>query len=597
MGHSVTRSDDGAIPMVTVDGLLADRPALRGQRVIVKIDVEGNETEVIRGMADLLGSGWVAAVIWERGREYDHPEGQERLRLLRAYFASLGFTAWYFESEDAAGPLLPFTDTGRICNVFELAPGISPHASYGLPRPQPMAQPASPILDAVFEARRGFQLGIQAQSAGKVEDALAYFAQAAAADATLSDLYNSLGVMLFGLGRHAAATACCHRAAAMAPGDFTVWCNLGNVLRQQGKFERSEECHARALALAPDHPSVVYNFGLLKRDQGKPEEALTAFERALVLKPDHSACRWDHALALLQKGDYGQGFPAYEARWALTRGTPRKVSLPRWDGTSLEGRSIFLQDEQGFGDILQFARFIPEVRRRGATRVVLECRPELMRLMAMAPGIDTVVPRDGSAPNCDVYAPLLSLPGLLGTTRETLPADVPYLVAPAPAHALPDDGRLKLGLVWAGKATPTDRSCPLELLLPRLGDPRYAVFSLQTGPRADDLKALGGDAFITDLGPLLEDFAETAAILAQLDLLITVDTAAAHLAGALGVPTYLLLHHVSDWRWPGFGKSSPWYPSMTLFRQHRPKCWDGALDDLAAALGGFMPRDELRRAF
>ena len=250
-------------------------------------------------------------------------------------------------------------------------------------------------------------------------------------------------------------------------------------------------------------------------------------------------------------------------------------------------RGFFLSDEQGFGDVLQFARFIPELKRRGAGKIILECQPELMRLMALAPGVDAVVPRQKATPTGDVTAPLLSRPAIFGTTLDTLPAAIPYLNAPTPERMLPDDGRRKLGLVWAGKPMPRDRSCPLELLLPLLGDPRYTPFSLQVGPRAADLPALGGDSFITDLGPALYDFAETAAVLRQLDLLVTVDTAVAHLAGALGVPTFLLLRYTSDWRWFDRGTTSPWYPSFTLFRQHAPNRWERALEDLAAALAVF----------
>ncbi|MBI1216260.1 MAG: hypothetical protein GC185_10655 [Alphaproteobacteria bacterium] len=242
--------------------------------------------------------------------------------------------------------------------------------------------------------------------------------------------------------------------------------------------------------------------------------------------------------------------------------------------------------------------FIRCVRpRNGAGKVVLECQPQLMRLMTLAPGVDAVIPRERALPHCDLYAPLLSLPGILGTTMETLPAEVPYLFAPemaaATQKAFPQDERLKVGLVWAGQVIPRDRSCPLQKILPLLGDPRIAPVSLQVGPRARDLKETGADAFIADMSPHLTDFAETAAVLDKLDLLITIDTSVAHLAGALGVPTFLLLRYTSDWRWLDKITTSPWYPSFRLFRQTGACRWDEPLHEMHTELQRFV--DKTRR--
>jgi len=205
-----------------------------------------------------------------------------------------------------------------------------------------------------------------------------------------------------------------------------------------------------------------------------------------------------------------------------------------------------------------------------------------------------VIPRERAIPQCDVYASLLSLPGIFGTTLKTLPFEVPYLnapdMAPDTVKALPGDDRLKLGITWAGQLLPRDRSCPLGQLLPRLGDPRFAPISLQVGDRSKDLKATGADVFVTDMSPYLNDFAETAAVLRQLDLLVTIDTSVAHLAGALGVPTFLLLRRTSDWRWFDRIESSPWYPSFTLFRQTDARRWDEPLEQLEQALKKFANR-------
>jgi FkbM family methyltransferase len=602
MGHSLIKAEAGEIDVVTIDGLLSARPHLAGRRVIVKIDVEGSEIDVIDGMAGLLASGRVAAVLWERGIEYDKAAGRERQTLLRQRFADLGFSAWCFRSEDEAGALEPFEAEDRRNwhgNVIELAPGLTPLSTYGEPRPPTVEQPEDPVTDAALKAKRLFQEGLDAQKARKAAEAARLYREAGRLDPRVAGLFNNIGVLLREQSRLKGAIAAYRRALEVAPEDISVLSNLANVLREQGNFALSQSLHEQALARTPGSASLLYNAGVLEKDAGRPERAIALFDRALAIAPANADYRWDRALALLQAGDYRRGFPAYESRWDLKRAHKRKLPTPFWDGTPLDGRSIFLSDEQGFGDVLQFARFIPEVKRRGAGRIVLECQPELMRLMALTPGVDAVVPRAKSAghsdwPKTDCHSPLLGLPVLFGTTLATLPAEVPYLTAPSPDRILADDralgGRLKLGLVWAGKTAPRDRSCSLEFLLPLLGDPRFAAYSLQVGPRAADLKSSGADALVTDLAPALHDFAETAAMLRQLDLLITVDTAVAHLAGALGVRTFLLLRFVSDWRWFDHRPLSPWYPSFTLFRQDRPGHWEKPLAEVAAAMEAFAEK-------
>jgi FkbM family methyltransferase len=597
MGHSLIKSNKGDIPVVTIDQQLKKRPDLAKRRVIVKIDVEGHEPEVIAGMKNLLASGNVAMVIWERGVEYNKPEGLERLKALRKKFDELGFTAWRFESEDMAGPLVPFAENGKNGNIIELAPGLKPNAYYGDPRPPPVEQPADPLFDIAEQALVFIQEGTRAWTAQKASKALELYAEAGGLDSRSKDIYNNLGVMLTGTGRQAARIASYRRAHAIAPNDPGIMSNLGNALREEGHMEEARQLYDRAVALSPENPEIIYNSGLLSRDDGHPEEALVLFDKTLSFKPDNKDCKWDRALVLLQSGDYAKGMPAYEARWGIARAYKRNVPLTRWDGSPLKGRSIFLHDEQGFGDVMQFARFIPELKKHGVGKVVMECQPELMRLMTLAPGVDAVIPRERALPQCDVYAPLLSLPGMFGTTLKTLPATVPYLYAPDmaadTAKAMPKDDRLKVGLVWAGQLIPRDRGCALQKILPLLGDPRIALISLQVGGRTEDLKTYGADTFITNMGLYLRDFAETAAVMNELDLMITIDTSVAHLAGALGIPTFLLLRYTSDWRWFDRIKTSPWYPSFTLFRQTNTCRWDEPLEELGSALKEFVSKTEL----
>jgi FkbM family methyltransferase len=591
MGYSLVRSGEGEILVVSVDQILAERPNLADRRVIIKIDVEGQEPEVISGMSALLKSGRIAMIIWERGVEYNKPDNRQRLDDLCATLAALGFTQWRFKSEDEAGALVPFTEDGTTGNIIALAPGLELRESYGMQRPASVVQPIDPIYDISEKSRALYNEGTTHYTQRKnVTRPLQLYAEAAMLDSRLKDLYNNLGVMLREQ-MPAARTACYYRAHRIAPGDPGVLSNLANALREEGDFEESQVLHERALALAPDNPNFLYNAALHYRDSGQPDIALPMFERILSINPDHHDCRWDRALILLQMGDYKRGFSAYESRWNIDRAYKRTTPLPRWDGSPLEGRSIFLHDEQGFGDVMQFARFIPELKKRGAGNIVLECQPELMRLMVNTPGVDAVIPRERFVPQCDVYNPLLSLPGLFGTTLETLPDEVPYLFAPDMSAetkaALPNDGRLKVGLVWAGQLIPRDRSCPLDKLLPILNDPRIAPVSLQVGARSGDLKTFGADTFITDMSPYLRDFAETGAVLNELDLLITIDTSVAHLAGALGVPTFLLLRTVSDWRWFDKIDTSPWYPSFRVFRQSDARRWDEPVEAVGRALADF----------
>jgi FkbM family methyltransferase len=584
MGHSVMLDAEGDVEIVAIDDVLRQRPKLAGRKVVIKIDVEGNEPDVIAGMAGLLQSGMVKAVIWERGVTYNDEEGRKRVEALRQRFTDLGFTAWRFASEDNAGKLVPFVESGITGNVFELAPGVEPKVIYDAVRLRPEAQPADSAIDAMRTAWELSDAGHRLQRERKTDQALAAYAKGAAFDQRLPDLYNNLGIALRQSGRLAAAEAAYRRSFGIKANVGTL-SNLGNVLAERGKYAEAEQAHLRAVAEKPNDPGSIHNLGILRRDQGNPKEAQHLFERSLKLQPDNAECRWDLALCQLQQGDYKNGLPNYDARWDLARNPTRKIALPRWDGSPLNKRSIFLQDEQGFGDVLMFARFIPEVKYRGAGRVVLECQPELMRLLAMTPGVDEVVPRGADPSKCDVTIPLLSLPGLFGTTLETLPAKAPYLRAPEPELPLPAaDGRLKIGLTWAGKTTPRDRSIPVEKILSVFDVPHHALYNFQLGPRAADIKALGADLLVTDLSPRLHDFAETAALLTQLDLLVTIDTSIAHLAGALGVTTFVLLRNVSDWRWFDVDDRSPWYPSLQLFRQPIHGDWERVVERLREVL-------------
>jgi Flp pilus assembly protein TadD len=437
-------------------------------------------------------------------------------------------------------------------------------------------------------AARALADGGRAWQAGRIEAAVAAFAIAARLAPTTAAAHGNLGVALRRLGRPHAAVASYRRALSLVPDDAATLSNLGNALREIGELPEAELALRRAVALDGGNRSFAFNLALLLRDRRQHLEALALMEALAVGWPENGELAWDLALTQLYLADFDSGWPGYEARFRLSRSPARPLPGPRWDGVAdLAGKTLFLHSEQGFGDALQFVRFVPLAVARGA-RVVLECLPELRELFATVPGVAQLVDKGTPPPPYDLWAPMLSLPCLLGTGADVLPAAVPYLTPPARATGVrrPPGTALTLGLVWAGKTTPRDRSWPLEELLPLLSDPRIAVHALQVGPRGSDLDHLGVRHLVHDLGPELNSFADTAAAMAALDLVITVDTSVAHLAGALGRPCWVLLRYVSDWRWQDEPADSPWYPSMRLFRQADPQDFKGPVAELMAALTG-----------
>ncbi len=442
-------------------------------------------------------------------------------------------------------------------------------------------------------------LGLLAQQAGKFDMAADLIVRAVAVDPHDPSFHNNLGVVLRLQGKVREAIASFRRAVALQPQSAEACSNLGGALRDQGEHEKAIEVLRQAVSLEPNHAEARNNLGGALSDAGQPREALGHFTRALQLQPDHADAHFGAALVRLLEGDLGAGFTEYEWRWRCQEfaGGLRGFAQPPWDGGALEGRTILLHAEQGLGDTLQFARYAPLVAARGG-RVVLEAQRELAPLLRSLAGAERVVARGVEPlPPFDVHAPLLSLPHLLGTTLGTIPAAVPYLRAdPERAAAWAEylaaevgerAGTLRVGLVWAGNPDHKGdrrRSLPLATLAPLGRVPGVRLVGLQKGPAAAQADVPPAGLALTNLGPLLADFADTAAVLEQLDLVIAVDTAVAHLAGALGRPVWLLLPFAPDWRWLRARTDSPWYPTMRLFRQDAPAAWDPLLLHLADAL-------------
>lgn len=395
------------------------------------------------------------------------------------------------------------------------------------------------------------------------------------------------GAMLHDAGRFDEALALYDDALIRQPEEPLLWNNRATTLLETARFEEAAASYRMALRLMPQLHDARIALTTCLQALGRVDEALAETEAVLVRAPDHAEAHWNRALLLLLTGDYAQGWREYEWRWQKRRFTSplRSFPQPLWQGEALAGRTILIHAEQGFGDTLQFCRYLPLLCDREAT-VLFECHPPLASLMATMDQRVRVITMGSPLPPFDCHLPLLSLPLRFSTTIATIPAAFPYLTPPADRlpfwrSLLPAAGSLRIGLCWSGKPYPDPgRSIPAELLAPLAALPHLAFFSLQIGE--------GNTAVpfpLTDLTMLIRDFADTAALVQQLDLVITIDTAVAHLAGALGKPAWLLLPFAPDWRWGLAGEQCPWYPMARLYRQERRGAWDGVLERVVRDLG------------
>lgn len=439
-------------------------------------------------------------------------------------------------------------------------------------------------------------LGVVLSQLGRLEEAAAAFQAALALDPDNARAHSNYGDLLTDLQRYDEAEAHCRRALEIDPGFADALNNLGRVLERKGDPARAGGVFRAALAAKPGHLEASFNLGCLAHEADQPDESALYFGQAARQGADFAEAHYNHAHQLLRQGDLLRGFEEYEWRWRCKAfPSPRRdFRQPLWDGGELAGRTILLHAEQGLGDTIQFVRYAPLVAARGG-RVVLEVQRGLVPLLEGMDGVAAVAAQGGPLPPFDVHCPLLSLPRVMKTTLDSVPAAVPYCF-PHPDRVrlwsrLRSAGRLSVGLVWAGAPEHVNdrrRSLPLECFRALSGVPGLAWFSLQKGPAAGQLRDAPAGLAIEDLGPHLHDFADTAAVLANLDLLISADTAPAHLAGALGRPVWTLIPYTPDWRWLMDRDDSPWYPTMRLFRQFRPDDWDHVVERVRAMLAAWV---------
>jgi predicted O-linked N-acetylglucosamine transferase (SPINDLY family)/ADP-heptose:LPS heptosyltransferase len=451
-----------------------------------------------------------------------------------------------------------------------------------------------------------YQLGNLLREGKRNSDAEASYRRVLALDPGHVQAHNNLGAALGEQRRFEEAADQFRRATELRPDYAEAYSNLAHALRAMGRAEEAEAASRRAVALAPRLAVAHVNLGLALQDIGRMDEALASFRRASALDPGYDMAIACEGMLHLLRGNLAAGWEKYEARWKIGDLPPREFSQPQWRGEPLEGKTILLHAEQGFGDTIQFLRYVPLVAARGG-KVVLELQKPLIPLVSQAAGTN-IIARGDPLPSFDLHCPLLSLPLAFATTLQNIPAATPYLAA-APdrvAHwraRLGSGPGLKVGIAWAGSAIHRNdrhRSIAIEKLKPLLELAGARFFSLQVGARAADLAAIE-PVPLTDLAGELTDFGETAAAIANLDLIISADTALVHLAGALNKPVWTLVPFAPDWRWLTARRDSPWYPSMRLFRQAKAGDWDGVIAAVRQALadriaGGPQVPDRARRA-
>lgn len=441
------------------------------------------------------------------------------------------------------------------------------------------------VQSGMEDAQLFFLLGMVLHQAGEESEAARWLERAALLQPGSARIFSGLGVVWEKRGDHARAAAHFARAAELEPRQGNHFYSLGNAVYQLDDLERATAAFQRAVELNPRDAPSWNNLGKCLKELNLISESIAAYDRALALDPGYLLALQGRSISLLTAGRLAEGFRDYELRWRTLK--PREFAAPRWQGEPIPDKTLFLHAEQGFGDGIQSARYAWLARQRCA-RVILECRPELKTLLVHSGVADEVIGHGEAIPAFDYYTSVVSLPGLLGFTLDTLPGKTPYLKAPALQASLPPSvGMLKAGLVWAGSPTHRDdanRSLPLALLAPVLAVQGVAFYSLQKPVPQRDLAALEKFPHL-NLPGNFQDYLATASMVAEMDLVISVDTSVAHLAGALHRPVWNLVQFAPDWRWfAQFGERTPWYPTMRLFRQPGRGAWAAVIQQVAQAL-------------
>jgi Flp pilus assembly protein TadD len=436
------------------------------------------------------------------------------------------------------------------------------------------------------DLRAHIGLGAMLQEAGELQAATEEYVRILQAEPGCAEAYTNLGMVCQELGDLGLAIELQRQAVALAPEMAEAHNNLGSALSKQGNSEEALDCFRRVLALKADHAGAQFNIGHVYANRGDLGTAEEYYRQALACQPQSDTFRFYLGILHLLQGKFSVGWAEYEFRWGSKqlRNGRRDFSQPQWRGEALRGETILLHGEQGLGDTMQFARYATMVAERGG-RVVLEVQPGVRRLIGGMDGVAQVLSRGDDLPEFAWHCPLMSLPLAFETELASIPRAVPYLRADevervAWANKLAGKD-LRIGLAWGGDPKHTRervRSIRLAELAPLTAIAGTRFYSLQKGPAAAQIREIPAGMEIVDLDAEQKDFADTAAIVANLDLVISIDTSVAHLAGAMGKPVWVLLHHAPDWRWMLDREDSPWYPTARLFRKSAGEGWDAVVE-------------------
>jgi tetratricopeptide (TPR) repeat protein len=543
----------------------------------------------------LWADGYLALGIaqWQRGAT---AEAEAALRkatrvrpgLVQAHFRLGELLAGAGRADDARTSLL---------RALKLDPGhAGARAALDSLFPESSGEPRAVSARDEQRARSLFNLGLGMHVAGRLEEAASSYRSAADAWPEYLEAVENLAAVLFALGRYAESAQAYARAAELRPENAAALAGLGASLLGAGEPEKALPALRRALGIDPDQPQASAALGAVLARLGRMDEAIPTARKAVALHPGSADAHFSLAHLLLQNGDFEEGWREFEWRKQTRHYTPPKVRGAEWDGRPLDGETLLVTMEQGYGDAIQFARFLPDLKERGVGRVILACYPALLSLFAGCAGFDGLARLDNvtgemEPVDFDLRASLLSLPLLLGSTLETLPARVPY-ISTAPERVarwrarLDASADLRVGLRWTTgtRLSGSARSFSVPDAAPLVAAANARFYSLEAGPGAERNPDLPAGMELVDFGDDILPFEDTAALIAGLDLVITVDTVIAHLAGALGAPVWIALEHASEWRWMRGRSDSPWYPTARLFRQPAPGDWQSVFLEMAREL-------------
>jgi tetratricopeptide (TPR) repeat protein len=535
---------------------------------------------------------------------------------IAAYRRAIACEAGFYEAHSNLGVAL--RDAGRLDEAVAayrqavaLRPGLAPaHFNLGIAlheagfRDQSITAYRHAVALDPGMAQAHDNLGNVLRDCGRLDEAIVAHRQAIALQPHFAQSQYNLGNALRDAGDLDGAVAAFRQAVALRPDFAEAHYNLGNVLREAARLDEAVAALRQAVALRPNYAEAHNNLGITLHYQLQREKGIAASRTAIRLQPDYAEAHYNLARGLLSGGDFEEGWSEHEWRLKAPGLQPaRTFPQPRWHGEDLHGKIILVYTEQGFGDAIQFLRYVPLLARRGA-KVVLEIQPELKRIAQRLEGVSRLLERGDALADFDFHCPILSLPLAFKTTLESIPANVPYLFPDAqfveswgqkfPAVAT----GFKVALAWAGSPQhkgDRSRSIPLHDLAPLSRADGVTFFSVQKGRGESEANEPPAGLRLVNLAPDLHDFADTAAVLCLMDLVITADTSVAHLAGALGRPVWVILPTVPDWRWLHNRQDSPWYPTMRLFRQTKSGDWGGVISRVGEALAAFVEEGGMTR--